>query len=143
MVHFVFYAGRAATYKALGEANPVGAAVQEKCLQERVDTFKAPWSAYSYEDLPSDLYGAIFGAQYFDPTSSLSLAEQLEAYLSYLSPMMPSSAPNYLSLPDRDSRTPPIDRNYTTKPMYTFWWILLNLDQPELMPHVTSTIEFK
>ena len=69
MVHFVFYAGRATTHKAEGDANPVGSAVQEGFHQELMDTFKAPWSAYSYEDLPSDRLGAIFGAQYFDPTS--------------------------------------------------------------------------
>jgi hypothetical protein len=95
MAHFVFYAGRAAQYKANGIDNPVGSAVQDGYLQERGDTFRAPWSAYSYEDLPSDFYGAVFGAEFFDPTSSLTLSQQIEAFLSYLSPMAPSSAPNY------------------------------------------------
>ena len=122
MVHFVFYAGRAATYKAEGIANPVSAAVQDGYMQEMVDTFKAPWSAYSYEDLPSDRYGAIFGAQFFDPTSPLTLAEQIETFMSYLSPMPATSAPNYLLLPNKDSRNPPSFINHTTNPMFTFWW---------------------
>jgi hypothetical protein len=121
MVHFVFYAGRAAEYKAQGNSNPVGSAVQDGYWQERADTFKAPWSAYSYEDLPSDLYGATFGAEFFDPTSSLTLAEQIEAFLSYLSPMAPTSAPNYAALPNTDSKKPPMARNHSTVPMYTLW----------------------
>jgi hypothetical protein len=79
MVHFVFYAGRAANYRAQGNPNPVGRAVRDGYAQEALDNFKASWSAYSYEDLPSDRYGAIFGAQFFDPTSSLTLGEQIEA----------------------------------------------------------------
>jgi hypothetical protein len=41
--------------------------------------FDPIYSAYSYEDLPSDKYGADFGANYFDPNSNLTFGEQLEA----------------------------------------------------------------
>jgi RHS repeat-associated protein len=127
MAHFVFYAGRAAQYKAQGTDNPVGTAVQDGYLQERIDTFRAPWSAYSYEDLPSDLYGAVFGAEFFDPTSSLTLSEQIEAFLSYLSPTAASSAPNYAALPNSDSKNAPMARNHGTVPMFT----LISGPEPE------------
>lgn len=142
MVHLVFYAGRAATYKAAGSANPVGDAMQDGYRQEFMDSFKAPWSAYSYEDLSSDLYGAIFGAQFFDPTSPLTLAEQIEVYMSYLSPMPASSAPNYASMPNRDSKNPPTATNRTTTSLYTYWWNWSLLSQSEPKPEVTSTIHY-
>jgi RHS repeat-associated protein len=130
MAHFVFYAGRAATHKAAGDTNPVGSAVREGFHQELMDRFKAPWSAYSYEDLPSDRLGAIFGAQFFDPSSSLTLAEQVELFFGlYLDPMA-TSAPNYGSLPNKDSRNPPTATNRSTDPMYTYRWSLLELQKP-------------
>ena len=141
MVHFVFYAGRAAGYKANGDANPVGEAVQDGYKQEGFDTIRDPWSAYSYEDLPSDRYGAIFGAQFFDPTSPLTLGEQIAVYLSFLSPMDPTKAPNYFRLPERDSRNPPIARNTSTDPMFTWTWT--SMDERELTPDVHSTITYK
>jgi RHS repeat-associated protein len=141
MVHFVFYAGRAATYKAEGNSNPVGSAVQDGFHQEMMDTFKAPWSAYSYEDLSSDRLGAIFGAEFFDPTSSLTLSEQIELFFwTYLSPMAASSAPNYENMPGQDSKNPPTATNHSTSPMYTYWWSSADLNQRELKPHVTTRI---
>lgn len=145
MVHFVFYAGRAYKYKLAGKANPVGTAVQDGYWQEWADQIRDSWSAYSYEDLPSDLLGAEFGAQFFDPTSSLSLGQQVEVFMSYLFPMAPTSAPNYAQLPQRDSKNPPIARNRTTNLMFTYqWdWLMLATMQRELTPVVTSTVTFK
>jgi hypothetical protein len=141
MVHFVFYAGRAFKYKLAGNANPVGEAVQDGYWQEWSDQIRDPWSAYSYEDLPSDLFGAEFGAQLFDPTSSLTLAEQLETFIAYLKPLAPTSAPNYARLPQNDSKNPPIARNKSTNPMFTSWWSRSMLDQ-DLTPVVTSSIHY-
>lgn len=106
MVHFMFYAGAAynaklnkqeaieimnsksyalfssSEYQAyifkLSRTGPVAEALQDGYFQEMTDKYAARHSAYSYEDLPSDKYGAEFGANYFDPNSNLSLAEQLE-----------------------------------------------------------------
>ena len=99
MAHFMFYAGRAYGYKQqkqqaqefikckkfaflssdaqmqiLKQAgmNPVGEAIQDGFLQEKLDIVKAPHSAFSYEDLPTDRFGADFGANYFDPNSNKS-----------------------------------------------------------------------
>src|SRR5690606_17457813 len=107
MAHFMFYAGRAYDYKMQkqkaqevlktkrrsiyeyrgvelkqSKMNPVGEAMQDGYLQEKTDRFFAKHSAYSYEDLPSDYYGADFGANYFDPNSKLSLGEQLTNYFN-------------------------------------------------------------
>jgi len=119
MVHFMFYAGKAATYKADGVTNPVGQAVQDGYHQEFYDQFRDSWSAYSYEDLPSDLLGAMFGSDFFDPTSSMTFAEQVQAFFAGLNPLPPTSAPNYSRLPQRDSKNPPIARNKTTRGMFT------------------------
>jgi hypothetical protein len=123
MVHFLFYAGKAASYKADGVTNPVGSAVQDGYHQELMDWFRDSWSADSYEDLPSDLLGAEFGAEFFDPTSSLSLADQMqEFFFMFLRPLPPGSAPNYQAMPLRDSHNPPMARNHSTNPMFTYSW---------------------
>lgn len=84
------------------------------------DKYAARHSAYSYEDLPSDKYGAEFGANYFDPNSNLSLAEQLENYLNSLGATSPENAPNYNTLPDDEGNLKtPSKTNKTTKPVYT------------------------
>jgi len=145
MAHFMFYAGRAYNYKQqkqqaqefvnssgfaflspeaqmqwLKQAgmNPVGEAVQDGYLQEFGDKFTAPHSAYSYEDLPSDKFGADFGANYFDPNSKQTFSEQIQNYIdNVLKATSPQNAPNYNSLPneypDKPTRT-----NKTTKPVY-------------------------
>src|SRR5690554_5084101 len=69
MAHFMFYAGKAYKYKQDGAKNPIGEAVQDGYKQEFSDKYAAPHSAYSYEDLPSDKYGAEFAVDYFDPES--------------------------------------------------------------------------
>jgi hypothetical protein len=118
MVHFLFYGGAAYANKLAGVANPVGEAMQSGYLQEFSDRLRAPWSAYNYEDLPSDRYGAIFGAQFFDPTSPLTLAQQVQAFMSQMKATNPENAPNWDSLPETDTTQPPRARNTTTRPMF-------------------------
>jgi hypothetical protein len=74
--------------------------------------------------LPSDRLGAIFGAQFFDPNSPLTLAEQMQAFFAYLAPMSPEMAPNWAEVPDVATRNDPTHRNYTTDPMFTqtYWF---------------------
>ena len=74
MVHFLFYAGKAYSYKNNGEKNPIGEAVQDGYQQEFIDQFTAKHSAYSYEDLPTDKFGADFAVNYFDPKVLCPLA---------------------------------------------------------------------
>ncbi len=117
MVHFLFYAGRAYKYKQEGEKNPIGEAVQDGYLQERFDPAH---SSYSYEDLPSDKFGADFAINYFNANSNLTLGEQVERYLKEkLEATDPKDAPNYDSLPEDDSKNAPSRTNRTTKPVYT------------------------
>ena len=99
MAHFAFYAGRALKYKLRGVRNPASEALQEGYHQEAMDKFVAPWSAYSYEDLPSDKYGAIFGAHFFSPNKKQNLGRQLEDYLNSLGATSPLVAPNIKMLP--------------------------------------------
>ena len=145
MSHFMFYAGRAYKYKlqnqmAKGLVNssgfifmsseeqrdlliksymsPVGETIQDGYLQEFGDSFIAKHSAYSYEDLPTDRFGAEFGANYFDPDSELTFAEQLQNYLIYvLLAIDPQNAPNYDNLPE-DYPKRPTRTNNTTNPVY-------------------------
>ena len=145
MSHFMFYAGRAYHYKQqkikaqaivnskefsflssevqarlIYQAfiNPAEEAVREGRLQEFSDLFFSPQSAYSYEDLPSDKFGADFGAFYFDPDSKKTFAEQLLDYLTdILNGTAPQDAPNYQDLPS-DYPKKPSQRNRTTNPIY-------------------------
>jgi len=143
IAHFVFYSGRAYTYKQtksqvqeklysdefsrmtpetqmyyLNQAglDPVGEAVQEGYMQERFDP---KYSKYSYEDLPSDKYGADFGANYFDPNSDLNFGEQVQNYLNnILHATKPENAPNFNSLPNVQSRDKkPSRQNKSTNPV--------------------------
>ncbi|MCR5080656.1 MAG: hypothetical protein K6B17_04870 [Treponema sp.] len=145
MSHFMFYAGRAYTYKQskiqaqqtmkkwyfilysfdakvlniyYALIDPVEAAIAEGYLQEKMDSVVSPHSAYSYEDLPTDKFGAEFGANYFDPNSPLDLATQIKNYLiNELGATEPSNAPNYNSLPLNEPKNPPA-KNKTCIPMY-------------------------
>jgi len=118
MSHFMFYAGRAYDYKLSGEKNPIGKAVQDGYRQEMTDRFAAPHSAYSYEDLPSNKFGAEFGAKYFDPNSKQTFGEQVENYLNnILKATDPTNAPNYNNLPN-DYPDKPTRINKTTTPVY-------------------------
>lgn len=142
MAHFMFYAGKAYNYKIqkeqakrllndkfisstylvelykIANMDPVAEAVQDGYLQEFSDKYVAPHSAYSYEDLPTDKIGAIFGAEYFDPNSSLPFAEQLFNYLQTLGAVSPKEAPNFNQLPLEDPDSP-TQTNMTTTPLYT------------------------
>jgi RHS repeat-associated protein len=142
MVHFMFYASRA--YSHL-ERNRIEAglslATQDPAKRAEIDTYLRKvarnqavsegetqefWdkdiSSYSYEDLPSDWFGADFGANYFDPDSSKTLAEQVYAYLQKLIPTEPSLAPNWSKVPDSEAAlgawpySP--TKNDTSLPMY-------------------------
>ena len=139
MVHFLFYAGRAYNYK-LEKANaqaeiaknpgaalrthgkskmdPVGESLQDGYMQEASDVTFAAHSAYSYEDLPSDKFGAEFGANVFDPNSKLSFGEQLQNYMNSLGATDPKNAPNYNELPKQDNLKSPPRKNFSTKPVY-------------------------
>jgi RHS repeat-associated protein len=145
MAHFMFYAGKAYGYKRQKEQaqevmnsesfkymrhgqetiirqatmDPVGEAVQDGYHQEMSDKFAAKHSAYSYEDLPSDKYGADFGANYFDPNSKITFGEQLENYLNGLGATAPKNAPNYNNLPTTEPTDKPTTTNNTTTPVYT------------------------
>ena len=144
MVHFLFYAGKAYEYKrqkliaqsllkdktlSLQERahaerrasiDPVNEAVQDGYAQEMTDRFAAPYSAYSYEDLPSDKYGADFATNYFDPTSKLNFGEQLTNYLNEkLGATDPQNAPNYENLPSIEPTDKPTRTNHATTPVYT------------------------
>ncbi len=143
MSHFMFYAGIAYNYKLqkeqatkdnrnfgsstweatyansqLSKMDPVNEAVKQGFHQELSDIFFAKHSAYSYEDLPTDLIGATFGAEIFDPNSSLTLSEQIEKYLNELGATDPQNAPNYNNLPTKGGDTPS-RTNHTTNPVYT------------------------
>ena len=120
MGHFMFYAGKAYDYKLNGENNPIGEAVQDGYNQEFSDRLVARHSAYSYEDLPSDRFGAEFAVNYFDQNSSLTFGQQIENYfINILEATEPSNAPNFNEIPDQDSRNTPSRTNNTTTPVYT------------------------
>jgi hypothetical protein len=117
MAHFMFYAGKAYQYKQEGETNPYGEAIQDAYQQEFSDRFAAKHSAYSYEDLPSGKYGAEFATYYFNPDSDLTLSKQIENYFNtFLKATEPQKAPNYLLIPQKDSKNLPSKTNHTTEP---------------------------
>jgi hypothetical protein len=117
MVHFLFYAGLAYQYKQNGESNPIGEAVQKGHWQEYLDPAH---SSYSYEDLPSDKFGADFAVNHFDPNSHLTLGQQVEKYMKdQLKATDPKHAPNYETMPQQDSKNRPSRTNKTTTPVYT------------------------
>ncbi len=122
MVHFTFYAGKTYTYKEEGNKNPIGQAVQDGYHQERFDPKQ---SKYSYEDLPSDKFGATFGATKFDPKSAKTISEQMKDYVNNeLKPADPKTAPNWNTMPAKEpkkgeTKKPPTATNKTTKPMFT------------------------
>ncbi|MBP5668435.1 MAG: hypothetical protein J6X32_09840 [Salinivirgaceae bacterium] len=119
MAHFMFYAGTAYRYKLEHNENPIGDAIQDGYKQEFSDKFAAKHSAYSYEDLPSDKFGADFAVNHFDPNSELSFGEQLMNYLNnVLNATDPQNAPNYEQLPTIEPETP-TQTNTTTTPIYT------------------------
>ncbi|MFW6302924.1 MAG: RHS repeat domain-containing protein [Bacteroidales bacterium] len=122
MTHFMFYAGKAYEYKLKGAKKPVNMAIKDGYYQETSDWVAAPHSAFSYEDLPSDKFGADFAANYFDADSELTFAEQLQSYLdNELGATEPENAPNFDELPKTDASTvdsPPTEGNMTTIPLF-------------------------
>ena len=120
MGHFLFYASRAYKNKLNGIDNPIGEAVQDGYKQEFVDEYVASYSAYSYEDLPSDKFGAEFGVNHFNPNSALNFGQQIEKYLNdTLGALRPEQAPNYNNLPNTHPRVGNPSRvNKSTTPVY-------------------------
>ncbi len=147
MSHFLFYAGRARMHLEQNESDPKKQSWLS-ALSRRFDkyvtavgpgtpAYQAMWeamgegviqemndkssSSFSYEDLPSDAFGAIFGAKYFDPKSDKTLAEQVDAYLANLNPAEPKQAPNWEKLPTGDVHQLPKDppQNKSFQPMFT------------------------
>lgn len=119
MVHFLFYASKAYNYKKRKIKNPIGEAIQDGYKQEFTDSFVSSHSAYSYEDLPSDKYGAIFGVNYFNPKSDKTFSEQLKNYFdNILKATIANNAPNYNDLPKNDPSKHPSKVNYTTTPIF-------------------------
>lgn len=130
MVHFLFYASEAYEEKlrlqtsglSLEDSRNLAYAksIYSGWKQENVfDAWFARHSSFSYEDLPSDRYGAEFGSKYFDKNLDSSLGEQILNFLTDLKPTKPENAPNYHSLPYKDNGKHPGIYNRTTKPMYT------------------------
>ena len=120
MSQFMFYAGRAYRYKMKGEEYPAGKALKEGLLQEMVDMGFSEHSAFSYEDLPSDKFGAEFGANYFDPNSNKDFGTQLKEYMeTVLKSASPQDAPNYDKIPVKDLKNPPSESNMSSYPKYT------------------------
>lgn len=143
MAHFMFYAGKAYSYKQqkneakrklnkskslnrtdvnlikTANMSPVGEAIQDGYKQEFSDKYAAKHSAYSYEDLPSDKFGADFAVNHFDYENKNTLAEQIQSYLvNQLEATEPTEASNYEKLPkDDSSKEPPSITNKTTNPI--------------------------
>ena len=136
MVHFLFYASEAYSYKKEMMENPstsylgltqqeivsksINHAVKRGYLQEKLDSIKAPHSAYSYEDLPSDYFGAVFGASFFNPNLTLTFGQQISSYLNnHLIATRPETAPNYKDLPEKDVGKHSGITNKTINPLFT------------------------
>lgn len=116
MVHFLFYAGKALAYKQSGEKHPAEKAIRDGEWQEFFDPLH---SRYSYEDLPSDRFGADFAINSFDPKSGLTLSQQIGKYFKdNLGATIPERAPNYSELPMEDSKNPPSRINKSTAPIH-------------------------
>src|SRR5690554_82140 len=131
MTHFLFYASKTYKYKLKkqtaqdmverakqgekpkgftvrtisdAQMDPIGEAVQDGYFQEQSDVFSAGHSAYSYEDLPSDYFGADFAVNHYDPDSDVTFGNQIANYLNnILGATTPESAPNYQDIPEDDS----------------------------------------
>ncbi|MCQ2119652.1 MAG: hypothetical protein MJY84_07000 [Bacteroidales bacterium] len=115
----MFYSGKAYSFKVKAKQHPRGKAIKQGLIQECSDLIFARHSAFSYEDLTSDKYGAIFGAEYFDPNSSYTLGEQLLHFLESLGATDPQNAPNYETMPETDSKNPPSEKNYSSHPIFS------------------------
>ena len=136
MVHFLFYASEAYNYKIQIKTNTsfvfmgytdsqivdqsINHAIKQGYIQERIDSIKSPHSAYSYEDLPSDYFGAVFGASFFNPNLTLTFGQQISSYLNnHLIATHPKTAPNYKYLPEKDVEKHSGIANKTINPLFT------------------------
>jgi RHS repeat-associated protein len=136
MGHFVFWAGYAHNHKQsapprMSDEDAAKAAVaavkSASYQQEGVGSLLGTRSGYSYEDLPSNLLGAKFGAEVFDPKSSMSLGDQISKYMERFDPRDPSESPNWKDVPSteqvaaeryRQADVDPVPRNYSFDPMF-------------------------
>ena len=128
MRHFLFFAGQAWSNKQLAgslvdEDAIVDGTVTDSIIMEMLQMIGGHGSGFSYEDLPSNKYGAEFGAKHFDPNSSKTLGQQMEDFLNTLVPANPEDAPNWNDVPatidnldDEGYKTP---KNYSTTPKHT------------------------
>ena len=128
MRHFLFFAGQAWANKQLAgslvdEDAIADGTVTDSIIMEMLQMIAGHGSGFSYEDLPSNKYGAEFGAKHFDPNSSLTLGQQMQDFLNNLDPVNPKDAPNWNDVPattdnldDEGYKTP---KNYTTTPKHT------------------------
>jgi hypothetical protein len=118
MVHFLFYAGKAYDMKLNEAKDSKISTVSAGRRQEFLDSIIAKHSAFSYEDLPSDSFGADFALNYFDSKSNLSFSQQVSSYMNnVLGAKNPATAPNYSTLPKSDSKNKPTIKNRTTTPV--------------------------
>ena len=128
MRHFLIFAGQAWANKQLvgslvDEDTIVNSTVTDSIIMETIQMLGGHGSGFSYEDLPSNKFGAEFSAKHFDPNSSKTLGEQMEDFLNDLDPVKPSEAPNWNDVPattddlTKDGRK--TEKNYTTTPMHT------------------------
>lgn len=127
MNHFMFYAGcgyrqlSSSSDNSEAKTDPMAASMAMGYSQEVLDLIFAPHSAFSYEDLPSDYYGAYFAIYVFNPDSELTLGEQLLKFLESLGATSPQQAPNYESLPESETSRKdkqPSERNFSNFPYY-------------------------
>lgn len=132
MVHFLFYASIAYAKKqeirhipAMTEQQKNKASIEAALLygmkQEKIyDRLVAKHSYLSYEDLPSDYYGAKFAVEYFNPQTNQTFAQQIQNFLNNeLKATKPQNAPNYHNLPKKDDGKHSGIYNETIKPMFT------------------------
>jgi hypothetical protein len=102
------------------KTNPVAESIQDGYQQELSDMAFAKHSAYSYEDLPSDSFGAKFAVWHFNPSSKLTFGEQVKLYmLIELGATEPKDAPNFETMPEKEPTDHPTRTNKSTTPVYT------------------------
>ncbi len=121
--HFMFYASEAYNNLLSGEQDCIGGALLVGLGQEVTDLIESGHSSFSYEDLPSDRFGADFAVNYFDPESNFNLGEQIAKYMNnVLEATIPENAPNFSNLPateEEATKSYPTENNFTSEPMYT------------------------
>ena len=115
MKHFLASAATAYAYRIgdLGRGNPtsrIEAAVFANLMgyqMEMYQTVTGDRSAFSYEDLPSNAAGAVFGAFIYNPRSELTLFEQTRDWINDQGPVTPAQVTNFHRLPKETERDNP------------------------------------